>query len=102
MPSLALSGVMQGVSTASFYRLTTRALKYEKGIDNVGINKRISLSMLAFSFTGIFTGWLLEKLIDKGRSRVFTRILNTAFFFNTCFMLYIYHNPSYTLIFPVS
>jgi hypothetical protein len=56
MPTLILTGIMQGVPTASLYRLTTLA---SKGMTDTEINKRISITMMMYSGFGIITGKVL-------------------------------------------
>ena len=90
---------MQGVPTASLYRLTTHTLK---GMENKEINKRISLTMISYAASGIVTARVLQKLLDKGNPRNYVYFLNTTYIITAVYLLYIYHYPEYYLIFPVS
>ena len=101
MPTLVLTGLMQGVPTASLYRLVTHALPKDK-YSNAEINKRIALTLGIYAASGICTGRVLGSLLPKGRNRNFIYFLNTVFILNTFYLIFIYYHPHLYLVFTVS
>lgn len=99
MPTLLLTGIMQGVPTSSLYRLTTMA---SEGMSDVEIDKRIAITMMIYAGCGIITGRVLQKILEKGKSRRFIIFLNTLFLVTTFFMMFIFYRPNYYYILIVS
>jgi len=100
MPTLILTGLMQGVPTASLYRMVTHSLPSDK-YTNAEINKRIALTLGIYAASGICTGRVLTFLLPKGRNRNFIYFLNTVFIINTFYLIFIYYHPHLYLVFSV-
>lgn len=98
-PYMFLSGILQGVSGAFLYIVTTRTCK---GFSDVEINKKISLTMIINGCFSVLIGRVLQKIIKKSNLRplvVFTSILFIFFFGG---IIYVWFNPNYYLMFIVN